>query len=77
MQHRGLRDLHGQQPDHHGSLIAHRYSTLNATNDYQVFAETFEAACFVGVESYRISMDLCPDGTASGLADVDPCSTGS
>lgn len=54
-----------------------RDSTLNSTNDFQMFAETFEAAHFNGVESLRISMDLCPDGAVAGTVDIDPCSTGS
>lgn len=54
-----------------------RDSTLNSTNDVQMFAETFEAAHFHGVESLRISVDVCPDGSASALVDIDPCTTGS
>lgn len=54
-----------------------RDSTLNSTNDFQMFAETFEAAHFNGVESLRISMDLCPDGAVAGTVDIDPCTTGS
>lgn len=54
-----------------------RDSTLNSTNDLQMFAETFEGHVFHGVESWRISMDVCPDGAVSGSVDIDPCSTGS
>lgn len=54
-----------------------RDSTLNATNDLQMFSETFESAHFHGNVSYRLAMDLCPDGTVSGTVDIDPCSTGS
>lgn len=54
-----------------------RDSTLNSTNDVQVFSETFENVAFHGVESYRLAMDVCPDGTVSGTSDIDPCSTGS
>lgn len=54
-----------------------RDSTLNSTNDFQMFAETFEQVHFNGVESYRLTMDLCPDGAVSGTVDIDPCSTGS
>ena len=54
-----------------------RDSTLNSTNDFQMFAETFEAVHFHGVESLRITMDVCPDGSASALVDINPCATGS
>lgn len=54
-----------------------RDSTLNATNDVQVFSETFEATHFHGVESYRLTFDTCPDGSVAGTSDIDPCSTGS
>jgi hypothetical protein len=54
-----------------------RDSTLNATNDYQIFSETFEAAHFHGIESYRLVLDLCPDGTVSGTVEISPCDTGS
>ena len=54
-----------------------RDSTLNATNDYQLFAETFEGAHFHGIESYRLTMDLCPDGHVSAPVTIDPCTTGS
>lgn len=39
-----------------------RDSTLNSTNDYQIFAETFEAVAFVGVESLKVTSTVCPDG---------------
>lgn len=54
-----------------------RDSTLNSTNDYQVFAETFEAVALVGVESLALTMDLCPSGAGSATASIDPCATGS
>lgn len=54
-----------------------RDSTLNSTNDVQVFSETFEATHFHGVESYRLTIDTCPDGSISATADIDPCTTGS
>jgi hypothetical protein len=57
-----------------------RSETLNATNDFEWFFESFEEAAFVGVESLAITMDLCPSGyTASGLSatDWDPCTVGS
>lgn len=54
-----------------------RDSVLNGTNDFQMFSESFEATHFHGVESYRLTMDICPDGTVSGTSDIDPCTTGS
>jgi hypothetical protein len=54
-----------------------RDSTLNSTNDFQMFAETFENVHFHGVESLRIVIDVCPDGSTSGTVDIDPCTTGS
>jgi hypothetical protein len=54
-----------------------RDSTLNSTNDFQMFAETFEEAHFHGTESLRLTMDLCPDGGVASTVDIDPCSTGS
>ena len=54
-----------------------RDSTLNSTNDVQVFAETFEAAHFHGVESWSLTFDTCPDGSTSATVDIDPCVSGS
>lgn len=54
-----------------------RDSTLNQTNDFQMFAETFENTAFVGIESLAVTMDLCPDGASSGTVDIDPCTVGS
>ena len=46
-----------------------RDSTLNATNDFQLFAETFEAVAFLGPEALCLTMDLCPSGLAAGHDD--------
>lgn len=54
-----------------------RDSTLNGTNDVQVFSETMEAAHFHGVESLRIVFDICPDGSTSATEAIDPCTVGS
>lgn len=40
-----------------------RDSTLNSTNDYQQFMETFEGHAMVGVESLWVEQDICPSGT--------------
>ena len=54
-----------------------RDSTLNSTNDVQVFAETFEGAHFHGVESWTLTFDTCPDGSTSATVDIAPCVSGS
>ncbi len=54
-----------------------RDSTLNSTNDVQVFAETFEGAHFHGVESWTLTFDTCPDGSTSAAIDIAPCVSGS
>lgn len=54
-----------------------RDSTLNSTNDYEMFAETFEAAAFVGVESLKITATVCADGKTSAATDYEPCTLGS
>jgi hypothetical protein len=56
-----------------------RDSTLNASNDLQIWSESFEGLAFRGLESLRIDMNICPSGEVSGTTDVTPllCSTGS
>jgi hypothetical protein len=56
-----------------------RDSTLNASNDLEIFGETFEAAAFVGRQSLEIDVDICPSGEVSGTVDVTGviCMTGS
>lgn len=46
-----------------------RDSTLNAANDFQMFLEFFEEVAFHGVESYRLTLDLCPTGAAAGTVE--------
>lgn len=46
-----------------------RDSTLNRSNNLQVFAETFEGVAMVGVESLHLTMDVCPSGESSGTVD--------
>lgn len=43
-----------------------RDSTLNATNDYKIFFETFEAVALVGIESLRVTSDLAIAGATTG-----------
>jgi hypothetical protein len=54
-----------------------RDSTLNSTNDFQIFAETFEAvSCLAGVESLRVISEVCPTGAAgaSAVSTIRACS---
>lgn len=46
-----------------------RDSTLNSTNDFEFFAETFEAAAFRGVESWKVNSNVCVNGESSGGTD--------
>lgn len=54
-----------------------RDSTLNETNDFQIFAESFEQVAKKGIWSRRLSFDVCPSGWTSAPVDFDPCATGS
>jgi hypothetical protein len=54
-----------------------RDSTLNSTNDFQMFAESFENVAFHGVVSYRLTMDICPSGNTSAAVSFNPCTSGS
>jgi hypothetical protein len=47
-----------------------RDSTLNSTNDYQQFMETFEGHAFIGVESLWVEQDICPSGTQALPKDL-------
>lgn len=42
-----------------------RDSTLNETNDFRLFAETWEAVAFRGIFSYRVRSTVCPSGVAA------------
>lgn len=55
-----------------------RDSILNRTNDFQMFAETFEGVAKFGPgKSLAVTMDVCSNGQVSGTVDIDPCTTGS
>lgn len=45
---------------------------LNATNDFQLFGETFENVAFVGVESLAVASTVCDSGTVS-LPNATEC----
>lgn len=47
-----------------------RDSTLNATNDYKMFIETFEGVAKVGIESLRVTSRLEPTGMVGGTVDL-------
>ena len=47
-----------------------RDSTLNSTNDFQIFAETWEQAALIGVESLWLTSTVCPNGTVSAPKDL-------
>lgn len=49
-----------------------RDSTLNGTNDYKMFLETFEGVAKVGIESLRVTQALSANGTAAALTDTTP-----
>lgn len=50
-----------------------RDSTLNNTNDYRVFAETFEAVAFIGIESLKVTSTVCPTGETGPTATALTC----
>lgn len=50
-----------------------RDSVLNATNDFQIFGETFEALAFVGPEGYKITTTTCNSGTTGPTATAITC----
>ena len=39
-----------------------RDSTLNASNDYSIFGETFEQTVFLGIESLQVTSTVCASG---------------
>lgn len=55
-----------------------RDSSLNETNDFETFAESFEALHPLGVEAVAGTIDVCPTGAVSGTEDLSSiCGTGS
>lgn len=55
-----------------------RDNALVDTNDVMMFAETFEGAHFTGLETWRVTFDLCPSGKRqAGTTSFDPCAIGS
>lgn len=50
-----------------------RDSTLNSQNDYQIFYEEFNGLCFIGIESYRVLSQVCPNGLTAGTGTTRAC----
>ena len=47
-----------------------RDSTLDATNDYETFVETFEGVAFRGLEAYQVQSTILPTGGSAGTVAV-------
>jgi hypothetical protein len=47
-----------------------RDSTLNASNNFRMFTESFENVAFVGVESLEVALAVCPDGSYGAAKTV-------
>lgn len=47
-----------------------RDSTLNNTNDYEVFTEVFEAIAFRGIESLQLNTAVRPNGLSAGTVST-------
>jgi len=43
-----------------------RDSTLDATNSYEMFVESFESAAFRGIEAYQVQSTILPSGASAG-----------
>ena len=54
-----------------------RDSTLNRTNDFQMFSETFEHAIFRGHESLWITLSIDPSGASVGTVAASTLTVGS
>jgi hypothetical protein len=50
-----------------------RDSTLNSTNDYEIFAELFENIAFVGVESLFVTSTVCASGSYAPAGSALSC----
>jgi hypothetical protein len=48
-----------------------RDSTLNGTNDYKIFLETFEGVAKVGIEALRVTSALAIVGSSSATEDIN------
>lgn len=50
-----------------------RDSSLNATNDYEVFGETWENVAKIGSVSYKITSTVCPNGAVAAPGTALTC----
>lgn len=50
-----------------------RDSTLNSTNDFQIFGETFEQVAYVGTGALKLTTTVCPSGTTGPTATAITC----
>lgn len=50
-----------------------RDSVLNATNDFQIFGETFENVAFVGPAALRVASAICANGTVAPAGTAITC----
>jgi hypothetical protein len=48
-----------------------RDSTLNSTNDYQIFGESFENVAYLGIESLQVTSTFCANGEVTAPAAAD------
>jgi len=48
-----------------------RDSTLDATNDYETFVETFESVAMRGLEVYQVQSTVLPSGGSAGTAALN------
>lgn len=54
-----------------------RDSTLNGTNDFEVFFETFEGLLWLGPFGLTLTLTTCPNGTSQAAASVSNICSGS
>jgi hypothetical protein len=47
-----------------------RDNTLDATNDYVTFVETFESVAMRGLECYQVQSTVLPNGGSAGTVAV-------
>lgn len=52
-----------------------RDSTLNSQNDYQIFYEEFFGLAFIGLESFKVTSNVCPNGLTAGTGTTRSCAS--
>lgn len=53
-----------------------RDSVLNASNNLELFSESWETTAFVGVESLRVTSQVCASGLSAGTKDTSTSCSG-